>query len=154
MELPLQGGCRCDRVRIRVTKAPLITAACHCNGCQRMSASAFSLTAVILSEAFEVVQGQPVLGGIRSADTQHFFCDHCMTWMFTRPSALPQIVNVRPSMFDDHTWFRPFMETFTAAKLPWAVTGAVHSFEGFPEQDQYMPLVQEFAASGGAARSE
>ena len=39
-----EGGCRCGRVRLRVEAPPLITMACHCTGCQRMSASAFSLT--------------------------------------------------------------------------------------------------------------
>lgn len=91
------------------------------------------------------------MGGVRSADSPHFFCEYCKSWMFTRPAALPQIVNVRPSMFDDHAWFRPFMETFTANKLPWAITGALHSFEAFPRDEDYMPLVQAFAASGGPA---
>jgi hypothetical protein len=125
----MEGGCRCDRVRIRVTKAPVITTACHCNGCQKMSSSAFSLTAIFLADAFEVTQGEPVIGGLHGPDAHHFFCAHCMTWMFTRPEMLPHIVNVRPTMLDDHAWFSPFMETFTKTKLPWAVTGAAHSFE-------------------------
>ena len=146
MTLPLEGGCRCDRIRIRVTKAPLVTAACHCNGCQRMSSSAFSLTATYLEDAFEVMKGDPVIGGLRGPDAQHFFCAYCMTWMFTRPSVAPHIVNVRPTMLDDHAWFSPFLETFTKTKLPWAVTGAVRSFEEFPPIEMYEGLMKEFAA--------
>jgi len=77
---------------------------------------------------------------------QHFFCAHCMTWMFTRPAVAPHIVNVRATMLDDHTWFSPFAETFTKTKLPWAVTGAEHSFEEFPPPEAYGPLMQAFAA--------
>lgn len=146
MKLPMEGGCRCDRVRIRVTKTPLITAACHCNGCQRMSASAFSLTAIFVADAFEVTKGEPVIGGLHGPDAQHFFCAHCMTWMFTRPVPLPHIVNVRPTMFDDHAWFAPFMETFTKSRLSWAVTGAAHSFEEFPPMEAYEGLMKAFAA--------
>ena len=43
-KLPWAGGCRCDRLRLLITEAPLVTMACHCAGCQRMSASAFSLS--------------------------------------------------------------------------------------------------------------
>ncbi|MEO7095458.1 MAG: GFA family protein, partial [Polyangiales bacterium] len=105
MKLPMDGGCRCERVRIRVTKAPMMTAVCHCRGCQRMSSSAFSATAICHAEAFEVTKGEAVLGGMRRADVQHLFCGDCMTWMFTRVPAIPHIANVRVTMFDDPSWF-------------------------------------------------
>jgi hypothetical protein len=142
----MEGGCRCGRVRIRVTKAPIMTGACHCNGCQRMSSSAFSLTAICLADGFEVTKGDPVLGGLRGADVHHFFCGDCMTWMFTRPPQLPHIVNVRPTMLDEHAWFVPYMETYTSTKLPWAGTGAVKSFAEFPSMDAYGALMQAYAA--------
>ena len=63
-KLPMEGGCRCGRVRLRIAKAPLLTMACHCTGCQRMSSSAFSLTAAIPSDGFEVTQGETVMGGL------------------------------------------------------------------------------------------
>lgn len=124
-----------------------MTTACHCLGCQRMSSSAFSLTAICAASAFTVTQGEPVVGGAHGSDAQHFFCGHCMTWMFTRPAALPHIVNVRPTMFDDHAWFAPFMETYTKTKLSWATTGALHAFEEFPPLESYEGLMKEYAAS-------
>lgn len=146
MNLPMNGGCRCDRVRIRVMQAPIMTMACHCPGCQRMSSSAFSLTAMFLADALEVTKGEVVVGGLRGADSQHYFCAHCMTWMFTRAPAVPHIVNVRPTMFDDHAWFSPFIESFTKTKLPWAVTGARHAYEEFPPMEAYESLMKEFLA--------
>ena len=47
ISLPATGSCRCGRIQIRLTKPPIVTAACHCRGCQKMSASAFSLTAIV-----------------------------------------------------------------------------------------------------------
>jgi hypothetical protein len=52
----------------------------------------------------------------------------------------------RPTMFDDHAWFAPFMETFTKTKLPWAQTGALRSFEEFPPMEAYEGLMKEYAA--------
>mgnify|MGYP001063308433 CR=1 FL=1 len=148
--LPLSGSCRCGRVAIRVTKAPIATSACHCRGCQKMSSSAYSLTAMVPADGFAVTRGEPVIGGLHGPDAHHFFCGHCMTWMFTRPEE-GGFVNVRATLFDDTTGYAPFMETYTVEKLPWATTGAAHSFERFPEPKDYPPMLKAFAehAAGG-----
>ena len=144
LNLPAEGGCRCGRVRIRVSAAPLIAMACHCTGCQRMSSSAFSFSAAIPAEGFAVIAGEPVIGGLHGPDTHHFFCDHCMTWMFTRPEGMDWFVNLRPTMLDEPGWFAPFVETFTSEKLAFAETGAVHSYEQFPPMEAYEELVKEY----------
>jgi hypothetical protein len=145
-KLPWEGGCRCDKVRIRVTKPPLLAAACHCSGCQTMSASAFSLSLAVPADGFEVIAGEPVLGG-RGRDMHHF-CPACMTWMFTRPIGMDWFVNVRPSLLDGHRWFVPFIETWTSEKLPWAETPAKHSFEKVPEMPEFGPLIEAYAREG------
>ncbi len=139
-----EGGCRCGQVRFRVNGAPIITMACHCTGCQRMTASAFSLSSLHPSSSFEVLEGEPVTGGIHGP-TRHFFCPHCMSWLFTRPEGLDEFVNIRATMMDDTTGYMPFIETYTSEALPWAKTSAVHSFEKFPPMDRYPELVVEFA---------
>ena len=142
--LPWEGGCRCDQVRVRVSAPPLLTMACHCRGCQRMSASAYSLSVAIPAEGFSVTQGEPVIGGLHGP-TRHYFCPHCMSWMFTRPEGLDFLVNLRTTMLDDASWLVPFVETCTLERLPWATTPAVHSFEQFPAADLYPKLLEEFA---------
>lgn len=144
--LPREGHCRCGRVRFRISAPPLLTMACHCTGCQRMSASAFSLSVAVPSEGFAVIEGEPVIGGLHGADVRHFFCAHCMTWLFTRAGGLDQFVNVRPTMLDDPAWFSPFIETWTSEKLSWAATPAVHSYEQYPPFEAYADLVREYAA--------
>lgn len=146
MPLPLAGSCRCGRVEIRVTKPPLATSACHCHGCQKMSASAYSLTAIIPADGFAVTKGEPVIGGLHGDDLHHYCCGHCMTWMFTRAQGMDWFVNVRPTMLDDASWFHPFMETYTSTRLPFAQTGAVRSFEKFPDMEEYEGLVGEYQA--------
>ena len=145
-KLPWDGGCRCAAVRIRVMKPPLLAAACHCTGCQTMSASAFSLSLAIPADGFEVTEGEPVLGGL--GRDMHYFCGACMTWMFTRPPGLDWFVNLRPTMLDEHRWFVPFVETWASEKLPWAATPAKHSFARVPEMEAFGPLIEEYAARG------
>ena len=146
-----EGGCRCGEVRFVVRSEPLITMACHCTGCQRMTASAFSLSALHHSTTFEVVQGEPVIGGLHGA-TRHFFCPHCMSWLFTRPEGLDDLINVRATMLDDAEGFTPFMETYTGEALPWAKTPAVHSFETLPPMELYPELLEEFAQRSAPPR--
>jgi hypothetical protein len=144
-DLVRDGGCRCGQVRLRISAPPLLTMACHCTGCQRMTGSAFSLSAAIRSEGFSVTQGEPVIGGLHGA-THHYFCPYCMSWLFTRPEGMDRFVNLRPTMLDDPSPFPPFIETWTSEKLPWATTPAVHSFATVPAFEQYEGLTREYAA--------
>jgi hypothetical protein len=106
-DFPCIGYCRCGTLSIEISAPPVLTAACHCRGCQRMSASAFSLTAMVPAEAFKVLEGDPVKGGMHGPDLDHYFCAHCMSWVFTRIVGLDAFFNVRPTMFDDPRWSRP-----------------------------------------------
>lgn len=146
-KLPWDAGCRCDRVRMRINAPPVITMACHCAGCQRMSASAFSLSILVPWAGFELLQGEPVIGGLHGA-SRHHHCPHCKAWLYTRPDGLDDLVNIRASILDDHAWYVPFVETCTAEAFPWARTGAAHSFPNIPPVEVFGPLVAEFAASG------
>ncbi|MCA1440294.1 GFA family protein [Ensifer sp. IC4062] len=148
-KLPWEGGCRCGGVRFKVSAPPLLTMACHCTGCQRMTASAFSLSVAIPSEGFAVTNGEPVIGGLHGA-TRHYFCPHCMSWMFTRPEGMDWFVNVRATMLDDPSWFSPFIETWTSEKLPWATTPAVHSYETLPPMEAYDGLLDEYRKQAGS----
>lgn len=145
---PIEGRCRCDRTRFRVSGAPLMTMACHCTGCQRMTASAFSLSSLFAGEAFAVTAGEPVTGGLHGA-TRHHFCPHCLSWLFTRPEGMDDFVMVRATMLDDAGTYSPFVETFTSEKLAWASTPAVHSFERFPAPETFPDLLADYAGRAG-----
>lgn len=140
---PVDGDCMCGQVRIRVRANPLITMACHCRGCQRLSASAFSLSALLPADAVDVA-GETAIGALHGA-SRYEYCPHCLNWLLTRPAGAP-LVNVRPSMFDMPAWSAPFIETFTREKLSWATTPAKHSFPGYPPDERYGALMAEFAA--------
>lgn len=146
-KLPAEGGCRCGQVRFRISAPPLLTMACHCTVCQRMSSSAYSLSAAIPSDGFEITRGEPVIGGLHGA-SRHYFCPHCMSWMYTRPEGMDWFVNLRPTMLDEPDWFMPLMETWTSEKLPWATTPARHSFAELPPMDEYEGLMKEYAGQG------
>ena len=145
---PMEGGCRCGRVRVRVSAPPLLTSACHCEGCQKMTASAFSLSIAIPEEGFAVIAGETELGGLHG-EARHHFCGWCKAWMFTRLEAVGPFVNLRAPVLDDHAWFVPFVEMWTRTRLPGVETGAPRSFPEFPAMEDFPGLLAAYRGWAG-----
>lgn len=145
--LPWEGGCRCGQLRFKVTAPPLLTMACHCVGCQKMTASAYSLSVFVPKDAFEITKGEPVIGGLHGYPV-HYFCPHCMSWTHTGLRETSPFVNLRATMLDDATWFEPFIDSCWPERLPWVTTPAAHKFDAFPTMEEYPALIQEFAEKG------
>lgn len=141
-----EGGCLCGKVRFRVTKEPLLTMACHCRGCQQLTGSAFSISAMYPADALEVTAGEPVAGGLHGPH-QQLFCPHCLSWVFTRPDGADWLVNVRATQFDESAE-APFVEMYTDEKLPWVSMPVKRSFPRFPEADDWRELMDAFKATG------
>ena len=139
----MDGQCRCGRVRFRISAPPLLTMACHCRGCQRMTASAFSLSVAIPTPGFEVLEGETVPGGLHGA-SRHEHCAYCMSWVFSRLEGLDAFVNVRSVMLDDPEAFPPFIDTMTSEKLCWVTTPARHRFDTWPPMDAFDGLIAEY----------
>jgi hypothetical protein len=148
-----QGGCRCGKVRFEVGGEPLLTMACHCTGCQHMSASAFSLSEGYSADAFRLTAGEPVIGGMHGA-TRHYHCDHCKSWLYTEPEGVENFVNVRSTMFDEPRREPPFVETYRSDALPWARTSAAHSDDELPAREQWPVLIEQFAGRNRAWAKE
>lgn len=136
------GQCRCGNVQFELDGDPLVTMACHCTGCQRMTSSAFSLSSLYSGEQFKVTQGTAVLGGLRK-QPEHYFCPDCMSWLFTRTNE--GFVNVRATLLSNAHEFAPFIEAYTIEKLPWAITGASRSYEKFPAAEEWPLILEEYA---------
>lgn len=144
----VKGHCRCAKVAFEVSATPMITMACHCTGCQQMTSSAFSLSSLFPNDAFSITSGEPIIGGLHG-NTRHFFCGYCMSWLFTRPEGMDDLVNVRSTMLENSWSYKPFIETYSDEKLEWAITGAEHSFAKFPPPESFPELLREYAQKQG-----
>lgn len=147
--LPWNAACLCGGVKMRVTAPPVISAACHCCDCQKLTGGAYSLTLMLPEAGFDVVEGAPVIGGLHRPELRHHFCPRCKNWLFTRaPELMPGFVNFRPAMLEDSSWVVPFIETKTAERLPGAVSGAKISYAEWPLQEDFGRLLESFAREG------
>ena len=138
------GECRCGQVRFRVKGVADPHHGLSLHRLPTDDGERLFAERSVSEPNFEVVQGEPVIGGLHGA-TRHFFCPHCMSWLFTRPEGLDGFVNVRTVMLEDPSRFPPYVEMYTGERLPWAETPAVHSFETDPSDERFMELVAEFA---------
>ena len=51
MAFPIKGSCQCGQVSYLLFAKPSLVIACHCKECQKLSTSAFSVTAIVASSA-------------------------------------------------------------------------------------------------------
>ena len=148
-----QGGCRCGKVRFEVSGEPLLTMACHCTGCQHMTASAFSLSEGYSADVFRVISGETVIGGIHGP-SRHYHCEHCKSWLYTEPEGVGGFINVRATMFDEPRTEKPFVEVYVGEALPWAIMSAANSYDALPAMEEWPTLIQQFVGGATAAVEE
>ena len=57
-EVHLEGGCHCGHVRYRMLCPPMVTQACHCNYCRRLTGAPFAVKSFIERSNVELLCGQ------------------------------------------------------------------------------------------------
>jgi hypothetical protein len=141
------GGCLCGAVRYRVTAEPIAFYACHCTECQRRSGSAFGLSMIVLTEALELISGNPspfeceLSGGRREKGT---FCPSCTTKLWHIPDAYPQIRGLRAGTLDAPYPHIPWGDVWTRSARSWVSFTGGPRFEQQPEDA--MALVKAWRA--------
>jgi len=118
---------------------------CHCGDCQKLTASAFSLTAMFTADSVSFT-GAMVRGGLRSAQRAHFYCASCLGFVYSQIAAAPERVNIRTSLLAQPERFEPFLEVMDIDKLPWAHLSGHRSYETRPESlEELTSLFEEYA---------
>ena len=123
-----------------------MTLACHCKGCQRLTSSAYSVSGVFPKEAFTLTSGEVVIGALHG-EVQHYYCDHCKTWVYTVPPGDAPVWNVRLTLLDDPPSGKPHVEMYIDEALDWAVIGSAHQYPQFPPPEDFGKLAESFAAT-------
>ncbi len=142
---PYEGACLCGSVQVRVTARPLLTVACHCRDCQKLSASAFTLTAMFPRDAVSCT-GALVRGGLRSDGRAHYYCKSCLNIVYSRLDRAPDRVNLRTSILNQAASFDPFVEVMTDEKMPWAQVPAIYSYARAPASlDELQSLMDAYS---------
>ena len=119
---PIEGACQCGAVRYRVTKPFRLLAVCHCLDCQKLSASAFSMTMLLDADGFELVQGSPkkwTYAGSSGAPKDAFFCADCGCRLWHLNPKMPQLIRLKPGTLGDTSFLQPDYHVWVKRKQPW-----------------------------------
>lgn len=115
------GGCQCGEVRYTLRGEHYQVYACHCQQCQRQSASAFAMSLPVAAEDFSA-QGdlstyhRPTASG---STTACFFCPRCGVRIYHQSVRSPQLLTLKAGTLDDSAELRPVAHLWTAHKQPW-----------------------------------
>jgi len=149
--LPLTGGCQCGAIRYRITIEPTMLYACHCQECQKQSASAFGLSMSTPAAGVAITLGEPrewrrVAPSGREVIA--VFCGSCGTRIMHRSGANPAAVTIKPGSLDDTGWLRPGAHIWTGSGQPWtsACREEALVIEGQPEAEDFPRIRAQWRA--------
>ena len=118
---PIKGACQCGQVTYQLLAAPLMIAACHCRECQKLSTSAFSITAVVNTS--DIKFSGEMHDWSRLADNGNTngakFCSGCGNRIFHFNPDTPDKIKLKPSTLEDTSVIQPTMHIWTSEKQAW-----------------------------------
>jgi hypothetical protein len=148
VSLPLEGGCHCGALRYRLSAPPLMIYNCHCTNCQKITGSAFVVSATIPEAAFEFIKGEPNrIEWVSDAGNKRFgwFCRDCGSRIAHGQVPSAGFLSLRAGTFDDTSWVEPVGDIWMKSAQPWVRPGDL-SAEGQPTD--YAPYVERYRAQG------
>lgn len=121
LQFPIQGSCQCGAITYQLLEAPLLVAACHCKECQKLSTSAFSITAIVKAESVKF-QGE-MQDWQRVADSGNIsaakFCPTCGNRIYHVDPNKPATLKLKPSNLTDTRLIQPTVHIWTSQKQQW-----------------------------------
>ena len=141
-EPPFKGSCLCGSVHVHITAPPMLTLICHCRDCQKLTASAYSLTTMFPEDSFSCT-GDLIAGGLKSSGRVHHFCKSCLNFIYSEIGEGSRRINLRTSILDVAALFEPFVELMSDHKMPWVSTPAARSFSSYPKDLQELQALMD-----------
>lgn len=121
IQYPLQGACQCGGVTYQLLEKPLMIVACHCKACQKLSTSAFSITAVVMANSIEF-QGE-MSDWSRPADSGNVsaakFCPTCGNRIYHFNPNEPEKLKLKLSNLADTRIINPTAHVWVSEKQDW-----------------------------------
>jgi len=135
MNYPIDGSCQCGKVTYQLLQPPKMVVACHCKECQKLSTSAFSITAIVDSRDVQF-QGE-MSDWSRPADSGNVsaakFCPTCGNRMYHFDPEQPDIIKLKAASLSDTSILKPTAHVWVSEKQDWyTIPEGVQVFEKQP----------------------
>ncbi|MEM7173169.1 MAG: GFA family protein [Pseudomonadota bacterium] len=134
-----EGGCQCGAVRYRFIGKPVVTYLCHCQECQKQSASAFGISVQVRRKNFEITMGTPKFWQRLASSGRGVlcaFCPDCGSRLYHASNHESENVSIKGGSLDDVSDLKPLGHLWTRSAQPWVKIdrgGTAFAFETEPE---------------------
>lgn len=115
------GKCQCGEIRFDSEGDPFALYICHCQECQRQSASAFGISLRVPRAGIRVTQGTPKSWSrIAGSGTRikSFFCPTCGSRLWHEPEAAPEVSTIKGGTLDEPLDVSNAIHIWVKRKLP------------------------------------
>lgn len=133
VDYPLVGSCQCGQLRYRLLAPPLKVLACHCKHCQKLSTSAFSITAVMRVSDVEFEGELAEWRRMADSGNKNYakFCPGCGNRIYHYNPDTPDTIKLKAaSGLDDTRLLKPTAHLWLSQKQAWfTVPEGVESFD-------------------------
>jgi len=135
IKYPIDGACQCGGITYQLLEQPLLVAACHCRECQKLSTSAFSITAFVKSDTVKFTGEMSEWS--RSSDSGNIsaakFCPTCGNRMYHYNPDDVSTLKLKPSNLSDTRVIEPSVHIWVSEKQDWyEIPEGVKVFDGQP----------------------
>ena len=136
MSSGFKGRCLCGAVKYESTSEPMTVAHCHCIDCRKSSGTGHC-THIVIPEAAFAVTGE-VQFYDHPADSGNMvsrgFCPTCGSPIYSKNSAMPDMVFPRASSLDDPEVAKPQMVVYASRAASWDMPDpSLPTFSELPE---------------------
>jgi hypothetical protein len=121
---------------------------CHCTNCQKITGSAFTISAAVPEAALEFTRGTPrrLEWSADSGNTRFgLFCGDCGSRIANGQVPSIGVLSLRAGTFDDTSWVEPVGDIWTRSAQRWLRFDRLQS-EGQPAD--YASFVAAYRAQG------
>lgn len=117
----MKGSCQCGNVQYEAKAPPVLSVACHCLDCQKLSGTAYSVTLVFKAESFEVSGETNTYEAVADSGTPKIghFCPACGNRIYHVDPTMPGSIRLKPGTLDNAPIPEPQCHLWVSRKQPW-----------------------------------
>lgn len=115
------GRCQCGEIRYKSVEKPLSLYICHCEECQKQSASAFGISLDVPRIGLEIMQGAPKCWSHATDGGRMLkcaFCPNCGSRLWHEYEPAAETVSIKGGSLDEPLNVSDAIHVWTTRKLP------------------------------------
>lgn len=120
--MKVEGACYCGNIRFEADVDPDNVSLCHCTDCQRLSGTAFRVSAPAPADRFKITRGTPkeyIKTAASGARRIQAFCGDCGSALYATAVGGDKPYNIRTGTLRQRAELVPVKQIWCDSALPW-----------------------------------